>query len=253
MRSRHGIKFLLIILLLLLFRVSSFAAEWQGIIPGVSTRSDVVRSFQRCADHSLPCAFDLDGDQIRIVFSGMVQNYFYQCAERLPAETVLVVEVTPRRPIALQNLLRSHNLRKLGTVSKISGYIDEGSGLILKSLKHQVIQLNYVAARADRRRCEDYYADPAQFVRVTTHCPPITLEGSTQVATDGDVVRFQANVQPDPKMTLIWTVSAGRIITQSGRQMALDTTGLRGKSVIVTLQALGACSVENSLTINNIR
>ena len=250
MINGHIIKFLLLILLLALFRATLFAAEWKGIIPGVSTRSDIVRSFQRCSNRSLPCEFDLDGDQIRIVFSGMVQNHFYQCTKTLPIETVLVVEVKPRSPIALKHLQRSHNLRRLGRRSKISAYVDERSGLILKTFNNQVTQLNYVAAAADRKRCQDYYADPLQFVTVVTHCPPITLSGPAGTVTAGEIVNFQANVQPDPKMTLVWTVSDGQIVGQAGHQISFDTTGLGGKSVKLTVQALGACSVENSFTLN---
>jgi hypothetical protein len=234
----------------MLFRGPSFAAEWKGIIPGVSTRPDVVRLFQRCSDRRVPCAFDFDGDQIRIVFSGMVQSYFYQCTKRLPTDTVLVVEVTPRTPVALKHLRRGRDLRKLGTQSRISAYVDERSGLVLKTVGHQVVQVNYVAAAADRRRCEDYYAHPIEFVRIVTHCPPITLEGASAMVTAGDVVTFQANVQPDPKMTLNWTLSGGRVVAQEDRRISIDTTGLAGKSLKLTVQGLGTCSVENSLTLH---
>jgi hypothetical protein len=250
MINDHAIKLLLLIMVLTLFQATSFAAEWKGIVPGVSTRSDIVRSFQRCSDLRLSCEFQLDGDQIRIVFSGRVQNSFYQCTKTLPTETVLVVEVTPRSPIALKHLQRGHNLRRLGKMSKISAYVDERSGLILKTFNNQVTQLNYVAADSDRKRCEDYYADPIQFVRIVTHCPPVTLVGPSATVTAGEIINFQANLQPDPKMTLVWTVSGGKIVAQAGHQISLDTTGIGGKSLKVTVQALGACSVENSLTLN---
>ncbi len=80
--------------------------------------------------------------------------------------------------------------------------------------------------------------------------PDETLEGPTSVVTAGNVVNFKADVQPDSKMTLVWTVSDGKIIDQAGRHISLDTTGLGGNSVKVTVQGRGSCSVENSFTLN---
>lgn len=250
MIGTYAIRLSIIILLLTCFRSTALVEEWKGIIPGVSTRADVVRLFQRCADRSASCEFDLENNKIRIVFSGMVQDYFYQCSKNLPVDTVLVVEVSPRVPITLKSLRQRHSLKKLGSMSNFSGYIDERAGLILKTYKENVIQLNYVAADSHRGPCEDYYKDPIRFIAVVTHCPPITLEGPTSVVTAGNVVNFKADVQPDPKMTLVWTVSDGKIVDQAGRHISLDTTGLGGKSVKVTVQGRGSCSVENSFTLN---
>src|SRR5215203_3537700 len=110
MTYRVGMKCFLIILLLTCLQSISRAEEWKGIVPGVATRSDVARLFGMCADRTHPCEFNVDGDQIRIVFSGMVQDYFYQCATRIPPETVLAVEVTPRSALTLKQFRRSHKL-----------------------------------------------------------------------------------------------------------------------------------------------
>lgn len=241
-------KILLTIFLLGCVRSIAMAEEWKGIIPGLATRSDVVQLFQKCNDRALPCEFDFEGDRIRIVFSGMVQDSFYQCAKNLPGDTVLMVEVTPRLPISLKRLRQSYRLKKLGTMSTFAGYLDERAGLILKTNKDKVIQFNYVATGSDRLRCEDYYRDPIKFILVVTHCPPITLEGPTETVTAGDKVELKASVQPDPKMTLVWTVSSGKILNQVGHRMTLDTSGLDGQTVKVTVQAHGSCSVESSST-----
>jgi hypothetical protein len=247
--NSNGLKLFLIILLLICFQTTSLAEEWKGIVPGVATRSDVVRLIQNCEDRTVPCEFDLESDKIRIVFSGMVQDYFYQCARSLPADTVLVVEVTPNKRIGLKNLRRNHNLRRLGTTFKFGAWVDERAGLVLKSFNNYVIQLNYIADASSSIRCRDYYNDPIKFATVVTHCPPVTILGPGAV-TAGDTANFQADVKPDPKMTLMWTLSGGRVVSQTGRQISLDTTGLGGQSITTTVQARGSCSVENSATLN---
>lgn len=251
MIGKHITKFSLTSLLLTTcFTSAALAEEWKGIIPGVSTRSDIVRLFQECKDNSLPCEFELEGNKVRIVFSGMVQDYFYPCSTNLPSDTVLVVEVTPRTKTKLKSLQQSFHFRKLGAMSQFSGYADERAGLILKTHKNVIIQLNYIADASTRLRCEAYYANPTKFVPVVTHCPPITLEGPSATVTAGDVVHLKANIQPDPKMTLVWKIKNGKILARSGRQISIDTTGLGGQTLNVTVQAVGSCSVENSLTLN---
>ena len=241
-------KHIYIVALCLCFRSIALAEEWKGITPGWTTRSDVVRLFQKCDNRLLPCEFELDGNEIRIVFSGMVQDVFYQCAGKLPADTVLLIEVTPRLPISLKHVRQSHSLKKLGKMSEFAGYVDERAGLILKTRRDKVIQLNHVAAGADRLRCDDYYRDPIKFVQIDTHYPPVNLDGPTAPVTAGDKLELKAEVQPDPKMTLVWIVSGGKILNQSGNQVTLDTSGLGGQTLKVTVQAHGSHTVESSTT-----
>lgn len=225
------------------------AEEWKGIVPTVTTRSDVIRLFQNCEDRTTPCEFQLDGDQIRIVFSGMVQDYFYECSKKLPPDTVLLVEVTPRLRIPLKKYEQRYHLKRLAKSSEFAGYFDERAGFVLKTRSNKVIQLNYVANSSDRLRCKDYYDDPLKFAAVVTHCPPISLEGPNEAVTAGEILNLRATVEPDPKMTLTWTVSDGKIISRSGREMSLDTSGLGGQTLNVTIQASGSCSVESSMTV----
>jgi hypothetical protein len=247
--NKHIGKFGFITLVLACFPIVVVAEEWKGIIPGVATRSDVVRLLKVCENSTLQCEYHRDGERIRIVFSGMVQDYFYECSKNLPTDTVLLVEVTPELPIPLKTYERRYRLKRLGKALEFSGYFDERAGLVLLTKSNKIIQLNYVANSSDCLRCKGYYDDPVKFVAVVTHCPPISLEGPNVAATAGEILNFTASVQPDPKMTLIWTVSGGRIITRSGRQMSLDTSGLDGQTITVTAQARGSCSVENSMTL----
>ena len=237
-------KYISVFALCLCFPSIAMAEEWKGITPGLVTRADVVRLFQKCNDRLLPCEFDVDGDAVRIVFSGMVQDHFYQCAGKLPADTVLLIEVTPRLPISLKRYRQSHSLKKL----YFAGYVDERAGLILKTRGNKIIQLNYVAAGSDRLRCEDYYRDPIKFVQINTHYPPVNLEGPTGTVTTGDILELKADLQPDPKITLVWIVSGGKILNQSGNRITLDTSGLDGQTLKVTVQAHGSHTVESSAT-----
>ena len=66
--------------------------------------------------------------------------------------------------------------------------------------------------------------------------------------TAGDKVELKVIVQPDPKMTLVWTVSSGKILNQVGNRMTLDTSGLDGQTLKVTVQGRGSCSVESFAT-----
>jgi hypothetical protein len=241
-------KYISVFALCLCFRSIAMAEEWKGITPALATRSDVVRLFQKCNDRLLPCEFEVDGDQIRIVFSGMVQDHFYQCARKLPGDTVLLVEITPRLPISLKRFRQSRGLKKLYKMRDFAGYVDERVGLILKTRRDKVIQLNYVAAGSDRRRCEDYYRDPIKFVQAYTHYSPVNLVGPTATVNAGDILELKADVQPDPKMTLVWIVSGGKILSQSGNQITLDTAGLDGQTLKVTIQAHGSHTVESSAT-----
>ena len=245
----HVTKIFWLIMTLTCLPSAALAEEWKGIIPSISTRSDVVRLFQQCHDRTRPCEFQFQGDAIRIVFSGMVQDYFYECSRNLPTDTVLLVEVTPRLPIKLKSFQQSHSLIRLGTTPNFSAYIDERAGLILKTDRNRIVQLNYVADSTRRPRCADYYEDPIKFVAVVTHCPPVTLEGPGASVTVGEIVSFKANVQPDPKMTLVWSVSDGEILTQTGREISFDATSVNGQTLKVTVQARGSCSVENSMTL----
>jgi hypothetical protein len=179
----------------------------------------------------------------------LVQDYFYKCSQQLSPDTVLLVEVTPAVAIKLKTLRQNRTLKRLGKGSDFSVYVDESSGIIFKTYKNKVIRLNYVADASNRLRCEDYYANPVKFAAVMTHCPPITLRGPTTTVRAGDIVNLIADVQPDPKMTLVWKISGGRILSQTDHQISLDTTGLDKQALHVTVQARGSCTVENSITL----
>lgn len=242
------LRLLPIVFLVMCFPITLNAMEWEGLVPAVSTRSDVVRLFGRCSDKNSPCEFEFKGDRIRIVLSGTIHDEFYRCTKTLPPETVLLIEVTPSRRIPLKRFRRSE-LTPLGSSLGFQAYTNAGAGLVIKAQNGKAIQLNYVAAAADNHRCADYYSNPIKFVQVVTHCPPVTLQGPNGTVSAGEIISFQADVAEDPKLTLVWILSAGKIVSQSGRSISIDTTGVSGPKLKVTVQAHGACSVENSVEL----
>ncbi|HET6892401.1 MAG TPA: hypothetical protein VFH31_14965, partial [Pyrinomonadaceae bacterium] len=234
---------LLLPIFLVMCAVTSTAKEWQGIVPAVATRADVVRLLGHCSDRNSPCEFDLKGERVRIVFSGNIQNHFYECAKAISEDTVLLVEVVPPQPFPIKHLRLGRGLKPLGPeVNGFRQYAEERMGLLLLTKKGKVIQFNYIASAADKNRCADYYKDLRRFVEVVTHCPPITVEGPIAVSA-GEIITFKANVQDDPKMTLFWNASAGRIVDRGARTISVDTKGLDGQTLRVTVQGRGSCSV----------
>jgi hypothetical protein len=220
-------------------------------------RQDVVRLLGgRCADPHAPCQFNQNGHQIRLIFSGSAVKDFYECAKELPADTVLLIEDTPADPIPMREMRLGRNLKSLGaTIFGFRGYVDQREGLVLKTYKGKVIQLNYVATTKEKHRCRDYYQNPSDFVQVITHCPPVTLEGPRGAVEAGDKVTFRANVIEDPKMTLSWILNAGKMIgaRTTTRTISVDTAGLEGQTLKVTVQAQGSCSVETSYDVRITR
>ena len=210
----------------------------------------MVRLLGQCGDANAPCQFDQNGQNILVVFSGGALNDFYECARSLPADRVLVIEVTTD-PIPLKKLGLGRSLKPLGpALLGFRGYVDEPGGLVLKTYNGKVIQLNYIADAANRSQCRDYYENLSDFVQVVTHCPPVALQGPDGPVKAGDKITFQANAVADPKLTLSWNLSAGKIIgAMATRTISVDTAGLEGQLLTVTVQARSSCAVESSFQV----
>jgi hypothetical protein len=87
----------------------------QNRVCSLTSHADVLRLLSgRCADPHAPCQLDQNGDQIRLVFSGSALSDFYECAKELPADTVLLIEVTPADSIPMKKMRLGRNLKLLG-------------------------------------------------------------------------------------------------------------------------------------------
>src|SRR5215203_2884434 len=141
------------------------AEEWRGIKPLSSTREDVVRVFGECADKGDWCEFMLDNEDVEIVFSG-AQN-----CNNLSPGMVLSVQRVLRKATSFEALHVDKKRFKqfdpsLPRNMGYRGFIDEQSGLLLKTYQGQVFQINYIARKRDQHVCSNYYRKPREFVEV---------------------------------------------------------------------------------------
>src|SRR6266480_8009145 len=99
--KRHSIV-LLSAFMCMLFARAVVGKEWRGIVPLHSTRADVVRLFGGCSDRDGGCKISVGNEEAYIVFSnGVVVSQYNECARKLPAETVLLIEVELTNPVNL--------------------------------------------------------------------------------------------------------------------------------------------------------
>ncbi|MFL6229894.1 MAG: hypothetical protein ACJ741_14065 [Pyrinomonadaceae bacterium] len=146
----------------LLSSAVSYAKEWRGVTPGKSTRGDVVRLFNQCSDPEARCEFDSDEGGVFIVFSGASADYF-KCGAPLPADTVLQMQVAPKAKLQFSDLRGNETSFKELTPPDPDNfdyqvYLDEESGLLVKTSEGAVHLISYLAAANDRRACPGYYA-----------------------------------------------------------------------------------------------
>jgi hypothetical protein len=165
-----------------------------------------------------------------------------ECATKLPTDTVLLVEIELETPATLDSLaINKRNFKTFdpSTPRNIGykGYIDKREGLVIKTYKGEVLQLDYIAARKDVRLCPSYYEDPESFIQLMM-CglgPTPNISCPTKDPVDGEQVEFSASMDvAQPSYT--WTVSAGRIVGGQGtNRIAVDTTGVGGKTILATV------------------
>jgi len=229
------------------------AEEWRGITPLKSTRADVVRIFKECTDQQESCEFSVDTEDITIVFAG-IQN----CVG-VPVDTVLSIQRELQHDTTLEALgldKRRFKTFDPSTPPKLGyrGFIDDQAGLILKSLDKKIFQINYIATEKERSACPKYYENPRDFVEVfLPHFQVVNSVECPQNAVAGDKVPIAASyAHTGQRILLTWYSTAGRIVEgRTQRTIFLDTTGLGGKEVTVTVElndgtqhtATGSCKL----------
>jgi hypothetical protein len=120
------------------------------------------------------------------------------------------------------------------------GFIDERAGLLLKTFRGEVFQINYIAAKQDQQVCPAYYQNPRHFVQVfyphflmvsSVKCPV------TSPAAGEKVVITASYERTGQRLSLTWITTAGRIVKgQNTTKIELDTTGLEGKTITVNAE-----------------
>ena len=228
----------------IVFAPDVLAKEWRGIVPLHSTRADVVRLFG-CADPNTGCKVRVGNEEAYFVFSdGTVVRDANECVKDLPPNTVLLVEVQLINPPRLSALHINKNHFRTFDPSMprnigYKGYIDEKEGLIIKTYKGKVLQLDYIAAGNDVPLCPDYYEDPEGFIQLLIDycCPNLSLDCPNHAPVDGERITLSASTNAEGGLKFKWQVTAGKIVAGQGTtKITVDTTGVGGRTITATIE-----------------
>lgn len=215
------------------------AEEWRGIVPLRSTRPDVVRVFNQCSVAEPYCGFTLENEEILIIFSTL------ESCNGVPPDTVLSIQRELQNAIPFTALTLDKRRFKafdpaIPRNMGYRGFIDEKSGLLFKTFLGEVFQFNYIAAKKDWPVCFAYYRNPREFVEVIRpHFQMISSVGCPQTAPiAGEKVVIRADYpRTGQRLLLTWETTDGRILEGQGTgEIVLDTTGLEGKIITVTVE-----------------
>ena len=218
------------------------AKGWRGIVPLHSTRTDVVNRFSECEDGGR-CFFTLDNEEVLIVFSGEWQKGINECAKQLASDTVLLVQVTLKKPIRVKEAKIDNSRYKRFDPSTprnmgYLGYIDNSSGLVIQSYKGMVTQMSYIAAQKDRVLCPSYYESPRGFASVFIElcCPSLNLSCPDSHPQAGEQLTLSASTSAQHS-SFHWTITIGKILSGQGTSsIVVDTSGLEGLTLIATVE-----------------
>lgn len=221
----------------IVFAPDVVAKEWRGIVPLHSTRADVVRLFG--CDPGTGCKLRVGNEEAYFVFSDSTE-----CAKDLPPNTVMLIEVQLIKPSKLSALRIDKNHFRTFDPSTppgigYKGYIDEKEGLIIKTYKEKVLQLDYIAAGNEVALCPDYYENPEAFIQVFIEhcCPPLYLDCPTQATVDGERITITAATSAGGRPRFNWEVTAGKIVAGQGTaKVTIDTTGVGGRTFTATVE-----------------
>ena len=214
---------------------TSLAKGWRAIVPLNSTRQDVVRAFDHCNDSEPSCEFNYANEFVHIEFADDSQK---RCNGTVQPETVLLVEVFPHNPVSLKKLgLKRTDFRTVKLDADTEAYVDEANGLVMKVRKGRVLQLDHIASAKDKSACPAYYDRPEEFAKdiFLSHIPVINVSCPASVTARGPLT-FVADLAGEPRISLLWRLSVGKIKNGQGtRTITVDTSGLEGKSIVATV------------------
>ena len=201
-----------------LFTATSYAKEWRGITPAKSTRADVVRLLGKCNEAKPRCVFSSEDGDVFIVFAG-AESHFHRCATQLPPDTVLLIEVIPRKRLRPSDFGLDESASKRLTSSYFPDsqvYVDAESGLMLWVLRGAVHIAYYLAAAKDRQACPSYY-DGLESSQLTPSVDPVPeppkVRASGSVGRGDDTAaldRFAADLR-------YWPGAHAYVIAYAGR------------------------------------
>ena len=230
------------ILIAIVFAPDVLAKEWRGIVPLQSTQEDVVRLFG-CNPND-GCKVRVGNEEAFFVFATGSVAENNRCVKDLPPGTVLLIEVVLANPPKLSAL--GINKKQFRTFDPsmprnigYKGYIDEKEGLIIKTYKGKVLQLDYIAAGKDVPRCPDYYEEPESIIQLLIEacCAQVSLDCPVQPPVDGEQITLSATTSESERVKYEWKVTAGKIVAGQGTtKVTIDTTGLGGRTFTATVE-----------------
>ena len=253
-------RLILILSIAAIFGSSTSAKPWRGIVPLHSTRKDVEKALGK------PAAVDRDGfhyelDSEHVVFALAHKEDLEDCAQKLPADTVIRIAVTPKEALTIKDigLPERSFIRANFFEPQANGFdvlINEEAGVAIRTLNGRVDRIVYFAEKNDQHMCSSHYMDPVLLDSriICILCPTISVACSDN-AEAGTMTSFTVNVtvgSPPPVLTYHWTVSAGTVLEGQGTDsIKVDTKNLAGKEVTATVKVGGidpACSNTASCT-----
>lgn len=221
---KSSFKLALLILLIPASCKDFFAQGWRGIVPGRSTRTDIVRLLNRCSDPQEACDFCLEQEQVYILFSGSLPREYGACSQSLPLDTVMFIGIESSSVRQLSDLhLDKKKLKAFNPTDPYKlgykVYFDGNKGLVIPTFKGKVISVYYIANQEDKVFCPAYYGNPVAFAEVYRgHVPVVYVSCPTNNPVAGEKVVISAFTDINTRRGFTWTVSSGRIIAGQEHQ-----------------------------------
>jgi hypothetical protein len=221
----------------------SVAKEWRGITPLRSTRVDVIHLWNQCSENKEACQFATDKESVYVLFSGGLPDHFSDCAASLNPETVVFIEVVPKRRLTFKDL--SIDKKTLRSFQPIEDYLRDlkgyqtSDGLVMSMLKGSIVQLDYIPDEKERASCVEFYQRPEPFIQtLSLHPPPtITLDCAELILNSRSNLIAEASLPMQIMRGPSWIVDKGRIVSgQFTHKLVVDTSGLNGQTVVVTAE-----------------
>jgi hypothetical protein len=168
-----------LIFIVLSVSITSRAKEWRGITPLHSTREDVERLLgpppppptdgTMIYKHSKARSiYFLEEGKVYIVFEEKEVSAAASCIGAVPAGTVLLIEITPKKAMELRDLqIDESRFRKFDPSEPpnigFMAYANDDEGISIRTQDGKVQQINYYAAAKDASLCPSYYSGPKRF------------------------------------------------------------------------------------------
>jgi hypothetical protein len=166
-----ALKSLFCLCVLSICSVVATASEWRGIVPLHSTRNDVTRILGESSNaNHIRASYSLKNEDVYIVFGGD-EDYAGDCGAEVPTDTVILLQITPKKDLRLSDLpFDVSKFRKFDPSEPkgigFEGFIDDENGIVVRASKGKVDQISYIATAKERRLCPKYYENPEDFVRI---------------------------------------------------------------------------------------